>query len=100
DLQSLIEEKEWLNKEIHHRVKNNLQVIISLLNSQSKYLKEGMAFDSVTDSRNRMQAMSLIHQKLYLPQGNDTIDIVNYISELVTHLQDSYHSNHKIDLQT
>lgn len=100
DLEGLIEEKEWLNKEIHHRVKNNLQIVISLLNTQSNYLKEGTAFDSVTDSRNRMQAMSLIHQKLYLPQGNDYIDIVNYINELVNHLQESYHSNHKINLQT
>ena len=61
----LLEEKEWLVKEIHHRVKNNLQIVISLLSTQSKYLDNEEAIEAISESRHRMQAMSLIHQKLY-----------------------------------
>jgi uncharacterized membrane protein YciS (DUF1049 family) len=64
NLEHLLNEKEWLLKEIHHRVKNNLQTVISLLNSQSAYLDNDMALSAIKNSQHRIHSMSLIHQKL------------------------------------
>ena len=52
-------------KEIHHRVKNNLQIVMSLLNSQSAFVKDEAAKDAIRESQHRVHAISLIHQKLY-----------------------------------
>lgn len=90
-LHNLLEEKEWLLKEVHHRVKNNLQVVLSLLQSQSAYLKDD-ALAAVHDSQHRVQAMSLIHQKLYQSDNVATIDMNMYIPELVEYLKDSFHT--------
>ncbi|MCD9015763.1 sensor histidine kinase [Parachryseolinea silvisoli] len=88
-LQRLLDEKEWLVKEIHHRVKNNLHTIVSLLESQSAYLGND-ALAAVRDSQHRVFAMSLIHQKLYLSDNVTTIDMSIYIKELVNYLGDSF----------
>lgn len=89
-LHRLVEEKEWLVKEIHHRVKNNLHTINSLLESQSAYLKDE-ALQAITDSRHRVYAMSLIHQKLYNSEVNVTaIDMQAYLNELVSYLRDGF----------
>lgn len=88
-LNGLLEEKEWLLKEVHHRVKNNLQVVSSLLQSQSAYLKDE-ALAAVHDSQHRVQAMSLIHQKLYQTDNISTINMDLYIPELVDYLRDSF----------
>ena len=64
-IQKALSEKEVLMKEIHHRVKNNLQVVSSLLSLQSNYIKDEQALDAVNESRNRVQSMALIHQNLY-----------------------------------
>jgi len=90
---TLLEEKEWLLKEVHHRVKNNLQIVISLLNTQSKYLDSEEAIKAFTESRHRMQAMSLIHQKLYLSQNTGTVNMPTYIGELTDYLKASFNSN-------
>jgi two-component sensor histidine kinase len=89
ELQGLLEEKEWLLKEVHHRVKNNLQVVLSLLESQSAFLKDE-ALLAINDSQHRVQAMSLIHQKLYQSDNITTIDMDVYIPELVQYLKDSF----------
>jgi two-component sensor histidine kinase len=96
DKDILLEEKEWLLKEIHHRVKNNLQIVISLLNTQSKYLNNEEAIAAIAESRHRMQAMSLIHQKLY--QGDNTafVSMQSYIRELTDYLKTSFTTNNKI----
>ncbi len=96
DKDVLLEEKEWLLKEIHHRVKNNLQIVISLLNTQSKYLNNEEAITAIAESRHRMQAMSMIHQKLY--QGGNTVfvNMLNYIRELTDYLETSFNTNNKI----
>ncbi len=96
DKDVLLEEKEWLLKEIHHRVKNNLQVVISLLNTQSKYLNNEEAIAAIAESRHRMQAMSLIHQKLY--QGDNTafVNMQHYIRELTDYLETSFNTKKKI----
>ena len=89
-LETLLSEKEWLLKEIHHRVKNNLQIVISLLNTQSAYLDNQDALDAIRNSQHRMHAMSLIHQKLYQSENLATIDMSVYIRELVEYLGESF----------
>jgi two-component sensor histidine kinase len=86
----LLEEKERLLKEIHHRVKNNLQVVMSLLNSQAASLADKAALSAIRESQHRVQAMALIHQKLYQSEGLARIPMQAYIKELVAYLRDSY----------
>ncbi|MEO8108796.1 MAG: sensor histidine kinase [Ginsengibacter sp.] len=93
----LIEEKEWLVKEIHHRVKNNLQIVISLLNTQSKYLDNKEAIEAISESRHRMQAMSLIHQKLYQSENTTSVNMQSYITELSDYLKTSFNSGREIN---
>jgi two-component sensor histidine kinase len=90
ELQHLVEEKEWLVKEVHHRVKNNLQTIVSLLESQSAYLNNTEAMLAIQDSQNRVYAMSLIHQKLYQADNVAAINMGTYLAELVNYLRDSF----------
>ncbi|WP_020602472.1 tetratricopeptide repeat-containing sensor histidine kinase [Spirosoma spitsbergense] len=89
-LQILLIEKEWLLKEIHHRVKNNLQVVMSLLNSQAAYLSDDAALSAIQESQHRVQAMALIHQKLYQSEGIARITMPTYIQEMVAYLRDAY----------
>lgn len=87
--EALLDEKEWLLKEIHHRVKNNLQIVMSLLNTQSVYLQDPAALDAIRDSQNRIHSMSLIHQKLYQSGNVAGINMEVYIQELVQYLKDA-----------
>ncbi|WP_081909393.1 sensor histidine kinase [Flavobacterium sp. ASV13] len=96
NLRHLLDEKEWLLKEIHHRVKNNLQTVISLLNSQSAYLENDMALSAIKNSQHRIHSMSLIHQKLYNSENISTINMPNYIKELVEYLRESFSLGQKI----
>ncbi|GGM96611.1 hypothetical protein GCM10010967_32900 [Dyadobacter beijingensis] len=98
-LEQLVREKDWLVKEIHHRVKNNLQTIISLLESQALYLKDG-ALEAVLDSQHRVFAMSLIHQKLYLVENSSTINMQVYIEELAGYLNESFGTRGKVFIST
>ncbi|MDR7370346.1 sensor histidine kinase [Flavobacterium aquidurense] len=96
NLRHLLDEKEWLLKEIHHRVKNNLQTVISLLNSQSAYLENDMALSAIKNSQHRIHSMSLIHQKLYNSENISTINMPNYIRELVEYLKESFSTGQRI----
>ena len=98
-LKKLIGEKEWLVKEIHHRVKNNLQIMTSLMNIQSNYLEKGVALDAIKASQSRMNAMSLIHQKLYQSSSLVSINMHKYISELCTYLIESFGEDKKISIK-
>jgi len=97
----LLGEKEWLVKEIHHRVKNNLQIVMSLLNTQAAFLDDKDALNAIRESRYRMQAISLIHQKLYQSDNMALIDMRNYINELIVFLKDGFSDVNRIkfDLQ-
>ena len=95
-LQDLLQEKEWLVKEIHHRVKNNFHTVIGLLGTQSGYLKTEEAIGAIEKSQQRIQAMSLIHQKLYQSENMSDIDMVDYIHELANYLKDSLSTGTRI----
>jgi two-component system, sensor histidine kinase PdtaS len=98
-IEKSLTEKEFLMKEIHHRVKNNLQVVSSLLKLQSHYIKDEQAQEAVKDSRNRVQSMALIHQNLYQDDNLTGIDVQDYISKLCENLFQSYNIHpHRIKL--
>ncbi|MBD0255833.1 MAG: ATP-binding protein, partial [Cytophagales bacterium] len=89
--ETLLLEKEWMLKEIHHRVRNNLQIVISLLNSQAADLADDTALSTIKESQHRVQAMALIHQKLYQTERIARVEMASYIHDLVVYLRDSYH---------
>ncbi|SFS82476.1 Two-component sensor histidine kinase, contains HisKA and HATPase domains [Mucilaginibacter polytrichastri] len=89
-LEKLLSENEWLLREVHHRVKNNLQIIIGLLISQTVYLKDEVALDAVLQSQQRIQAMALIHQKLYRSPSISVIFMPEYINDLIDYLKDCF----------
>jgi two-component sensor histidine kinase len=97
-LQSMVTEKEWLLKEVHHRVKNNLHSVICLLEAQAAYL-ENDALQAIENSQHRIYTMSLIHQKLYQSDDVKTIDMTHYIPELVQYLRDSFGNSDSIHFQ-
>jgi two-component sensor histidine kinase/CheY-like chemotaxis protein len=89
-LQKALEEKEMLLKEIHHRVKNNLMIISSLLELQSYYIKDQADLDFFRESRTRADSMAIIHERLYQSTDLKRIDFGDYISDLATDLLDIY----------
>jgi two-component sensor histidine kinase len=88
--EGLLEEKDWMLKEIHHRVKNNLQVISSLLSTQADYLREPTALAALRESQNRVQAMALVHQKLYQSDSLALVNMPEYIQEITERLLESF----------
>jgi len=96
---ALLEEKEMLVREIHHRVKNNLQIVMSLLSSQTRYLHDDKALSAIKESHQRVRAISLIHQKLYQSERVALIDMAAYIRELTEHLGDSFDARDRIRFQ-
>jgi two-component system, sensor histidine kinase PdtaS len=84
------EEKEFLIKEIHHRVKNNLQVLSSLLNLQAEHIQDENALDAVREGQNRVEAMGLIHKKLYMGDNLASVEMRDYLQNLGDTLLDSF----------
>jgi PAS domain S-box-containing protein len=82
--------KEVLLKEIHHRVKNNMQIISSLLNLQSRYFRNEQDKEMIKESRNRIKSMALIHEKLYQSKDLARIDFSEYITDVAYGLLQSY----------
>jgi PAS domain S-box-containing protein len=94
NLDVALKEKEALIREVHHRVKNNLQVISSLLYLQSKKTGDKNTFEIFRDSQTRVKSMALIHEKLYKSENLALIDFSEYIKNLVDYLFDSYKITH------
>ena len=86
----LLKDKEMLMKEIHHRVKNNLMIISSLLSLQSQYIKDEDARGIFKESQNRAKSMALIHERLYRSSDLKSIDFPDYLRSLTRELFDTY----------
>lgn len=91
-------EKEFLLKEIHHRVKNNLEIVSSLLALQSAQLTDSSAVDVMQESQNRVQSMSMIHQKLYQGTSLSTIEMKAYFHNLGSHILDSFGMDEQVHI--
>jgi two-component sensor histidine kinase len=89
-IRTALAEKEVLLKEVHHRVKNNLQIISTLLDLQSEGIRDGEALAAFRESQGRIKAMALIHERLYESKDLASIDLQRYIEELSAHLFASY----------
>ncbi|MBK6540241.1 MAG: PAS domain S-box protein [Flavobacteriales bacterium] len=100
-LRESLNEKEVLLKEVHHRVKNNLQVISSILNLQTAYVGEDKRMlDLIHESQDRIRSMSFIHESLYQTKNFSSVDLASYIERLTRNLVMSYSVSGKVALET
>ena len=93
ELKKNVEQKEVLIKEVHHRVKNNLQVINSILKLQSAYISDKKALIAMEECQNRIKSMAFIHESLYQSNDLSKVDFSEYLKTLCNNLLYSYHSN-------
>ena len=89
-------EKEFLLKEIHHRVKNNLEIVSSLLSLQASLIKDPNIVDAMEQSQHRVHSMGMIHQKLYLGEQLATIEMKDYFNNLTDYIVHSYGKNKQV----
>ena len=86
-LQEMVEQRELLLKEVHHRVKNNLQVISSLLEMQASRTEDKNVKDAITESQNRVLSIAFIHQNLYQHDDLKGAEIRSFLDELIAHIR-------------
>ena len=89
-LRESLKEKEVLLKEVHHRVKNNLQVISSILNLQSSFVRDKGTISILKEGQNRIKSMSFIHEILYQTKNFSEVNFANYLNNLTTNLYQTY----------
>ncbi|WP_421764255.1 tetratricopeptide repeat-containing sensor histidine kinase [Ekhidna sp.] len=94
-----LSEKETLLKEIHHRVKNNLQVVSSLLSMQSRFITDESALGAVNEGQTRVESMALIHQKLYQENNLSGVNAKEYIEDLAEILKQSYATDTNVEFE-
>ena len=99
-LRTALQEKEILLREIHHRVKNNMQVISSLLNLQAGQQENEQVRRALVDSQQHIKAMAMVHEALFNSQNIATIDLSDYLKNLVRHLQGIYGSQADVRIST
>ncbi len=92
-LQLSLSEKEVLLREVHHRVKNNLSVVDSLLSMQARYINDAESLKAISDSQRRIHTMSLIHEQLYQSHDVNKVDFCEYLHRLVGNLYSSTNFN-------
>ncbi|HSO25215.1 MAG TPA: PAS domain S-box protein [Methanobacteriaceae archaeon] len=97
-IKSSLKEKEILLKEVHHRVKNNMQVISSLIGLQSEKVHDKKTREMFEDSKNRIRSMALIHEKLYGSEGMEKVDFSEYVKSLTYSLEKSYSDKINVDI--
>lgn len=90
-----LKEKDILLKEVHHRVKNNMQVISSILNLQSSYVKDTYALNLLKECQNRIKSMAFIHESLYQAKNFESVNFSEYITTLTKNLVHTYSINTK-----
>ncbi|MEO5357848.1 MAG: PAS domain S-box protein [Nitrospirae bacterium YQR-1] len=96
-----VKDLNMLLKEVHHRVKNNLQIIVSLLSLQSAAISDPCLHSIFRDSESRIRAMALIHEKLYESTDMSTLDFSEYLNSLASELLNSYNLRHgRVELKT
>lgn len=98
EIKESLKEKEILLKEIHHRVKNNMQVISSILNLQSSYIEDENTLLILQESRDRIRSMAMIHESLYRRDDFSSIDFSGYIDNLAQNLVSSYRVGQKVNV--
>jgi two-component system, sensor histidine kinase PdtaS len=91
-----LHEKEILLKEIHHRVKNNLQIVSSLLNLQARKIKDQKASEVLREGRSRVQSMSLIHQSLYRRDNLTGVNLSDYLERLCQSVLETYQTGNSV----
>ncbi len=89
-LQRSLNEKQVLIKEIHHRVKNNMQIISSLIRMQTRSAENPEVIDNLITSQNRVQSMAIIHEKLYQSDDFTSVNLNNYITQLIGQLANTF----------
>ncbi len=92
-IEASLKEKEVLLREVHHRVKNNMQVVSSILNLQSSYVSDEYALTLLKESQNRIKTMAIIHESLYQNKSFSSVNFSEYVRTLINNIVHSYSSS-------